>query len=111
MTLTEIAGKINESNPAHKISRQIEKINVLQMQFERSIRRTLEKNNDEISSLSHMLNTVSPISTLERGYAIVTEQKTNKIVTNTKHLKTGDPLRIRLAASEIESTVDKINEK
>jgi len=111
MSLTEIAGKINESNPAHKISRQIEKVNVLQMQFKKSIRRTLEKANDEISSLSHMLNTVSPISTLERGYAIVTEQKTNKIVTNTTQLQTGDQLRIRLASSEIDSTIDTIHEK
>jgi len=111
VSLTEISGKINELNPAHKIARQIEKVNVLQIQFKRSINRTLEKANDEISSLGHMLNTVSPISTLERGYAIVTEQKTNSIVTNSNKLKSGDQLRIRLATSEIESTVDKIHEK
>jgi exodeoxyribonuclease VII large subunit len=111
MTMTEIAGKINELNPAHKIARQIEKVDMLQMQFKKSIGRSLEKAHDEISNLSHMLNTVSPISTLERGYAIVTEPKTNKIVTNTKHLQSGDQLRIRLATSEIDSTIDKINEE
>ena len=111
MTLTEIASKVNEANPAHKIARQIEKVNVLQVQFKKSINRTLVKTRDEISNLSHILHTVSPVSTLERGYAIVTEQKTNKIVTNTKHLQTGDQLRIRLATSEIDSTIESIHEK
>ncbi len=111
MTLTEISGKVNELNPAHRISQQIEKVNVLQMQFKKSITRSLEKAHDEVSNLSQLLNTVSPISTLERGYAIVTEQKTNKIVTNTKYLQSGDQLRIRLSTSEIDSTIDAIHEK
>jgi exodeoxyribonuclease VII large subunit len=111
MTMTEIAGKVNELNPAHKIARQIEKVDMLQVQFKKSITRSLEKAYDEVSNLSHVLNTVSPISTLGRGYAIVTEPKTNKIITNTKHLQSGDQLRIRLATAEIDSTIDKINEK
>ncbi len=111
MTLTEMTGKINRLNPAHTIARQIEKVNVLQIQFKKSINRTLEKAQDEVLRLEHILNTVSPISTLERGYAIVTEQKTNKIVTNIKHIQLGDQLRIRLATSEIDSTVDAIHEK
>lgn len=109
--LSEISGKVNKLNPAHSIARQIEKVNVLQIQFKKSINRTLEKAHDEVSSLRHMLNTVSPLSTLERGYAIVTEKKTNQIVTNTKHLQPGDQLQIRLATSEIDSTVDAIHEK
>ncbi len=111
MTVTEISGKINELNPAHKIARQIENINVLKSRFKKSIQRTIEKSNEELNNLSHVLNTVSPVSTLERGYAIVTEQKTNKIVTDTNHLRSGDMLRIRLSKSEIDSTIDTIHEK
>ncbi len=111
MAITGMISKINRLNPSHSIARQIEKVNVLQAQFKKSINRTLEKAKDEVSSLEHILNTVSPVSTLERGYAIVTEQKTNKIVRNTKHIKSGDQLRIRLATSEIDSTVDTIYEK
>jgi exodeoxyribonuclease VII large subunit len=109
--LSEIAGKVTHLNPAHTITRQIEKVNALEIQFKNSIHRKIEKSNDEVTNLKHMLNTVSPVSTLERGYAIVTEQKTNKIVTNTNHIQSGDQLRIRLASSEIDSTVDAIHEK
>jgi len=71
----------------------------------------LEKAHSETSRLSHILNTVSPVSTLERGYAIVTDTRTNSIVTNTNKLRSGDQLRIRLSKAEIDSTIDTIHEK
>jgi len=111
ITLTEFTSRVNELNPVHKVARQIEKVSNLQSQFKKLINHILEKAQSKISSLSHMLDTVSPISTLERGYAIVTEYKTNKIVTNTNHLRSGDQLRIRLSKAEIDSTIDKIYEK
>jgi exodeoxyribonuclease VII large subunit len=109
--LSSITNRVNELNPAHNIYRNIEKINTLQIQFKNAIQRKLEKANNEVSNLAKLLNSVSPISTLERGYAIVTERGTNKVVTNTKHLNTGDQLRIKLSSSEIDSTVDAIHEK
>ena len=109
--LTELSSRINELNPANKIARQIEKVGNLQSQFKKSIKIILDKANRETSRLSHMLETVSPIATLERGYAIVTDTKTNTIVTNTSDLRSGDQLRIRLSKAEIDSTIDVIHEK
>ncbi|GJM05528.1 MAG: exodeoxyribonuclease 7 large subunit [marine bacterium B5-7] len=102
--------KISELNPVHQVSQQIEKVKHIQSQFEQSIKLILNKSNNDISRLNHMLNTVSPISTLDRGYAIVTDKKTNSVVTGIKHLNAGDQLRIRLSTAEIDSTIDKIHE-
>lgn len=111
MTLSSWHQRISELNPAHKISQQIEKVRYLQSQFEKSITRILEKSHSEISRLQHMLQTVSPVSTLERGYAIVTDSKTNTIVTDTSNLFVGDKVRITLSKAEIGTTIDDINEK
>ncbi len=111
MMLSNWSQKISELNPVHKVSQQIEKVRYLQLQFEKSITHILEKSNTEISRLQHMLQTVSPVSTLERGYAIVTDSKTNTIVTNASNLLVGDKIRITLSKAEISSTVDDINEK
>ena len=102
--------KISELNPVHGVSQQIEKVKHIQSQLEQSIKLTLDKSNNDISRLNHMLNTVSPISTLDRGYAIVTATKTNSIVTGVNDLNKGDQLRIRLSAAEIDSTIDDIHE-
>lgn len=109
--LSNLSARINNQNPEQIILRQNEKVKSLETQFKSAITHTIEKANGEITNLEQLLNTVSPVSTLERGYAIVTAQKTNKIVTNTKGLKKGDPLRIRLATSEIDSTVEATHEK
>lgn len=102
--------KISELNPVHRVSQQLEKVKHIQSQFEQSMKLMLDKSNSDISRLSHMLNTVSPISTLDRGYAIVTDTKTNSIVTGAKGLNPGDQLRIRLSAAEIDSTIDEVHE-
>lgn len=102
--------KISELNPVHQVSQQLGKVKHIQSQLEQSIKLIIDRSNNDISRLHHMLNTVSPISTLERGYAIVTDSKTNTIVTDVKNLNAGDQLRIRLSAAEIDSTIDKIHE-
>lgn len=110
MMLSTWLNKISELNPVHRVSQQLEKVKHIQSQLEQSMKLMLDKSNNDISRLNHMLNTVSPISTLERGYAIVTDSKTNSIVTDVKDLNAGDQLRIRLSAAEIDSTVDKVHE-
>ena len=94
----------------HKVSRQLEKVNQIRTQFKQSMKLILEKYNNNISRLNHTLNTVSPISTLDRGYAIVTNTKTNLIVKSAKGLSTGDKLRIRFSAAEVNSIVDEVHE-
>ena len=111
MLLSGWSQRISDSNPAHKISHQIEKVKYLQSQFEKSITHILEKSKSDISRLQHILQTVSPVSTLDRGYAIVTDTKTNSIVTNTRNLHVGDKIRITLSKADIDTTIDGINEK
>ena len=52
------------------------------------------------------LNTVSPLATLDRGFAVVRLEDT--IVTAAKQLKPGDKITLRLAKGEVKSTVDTI---
>ena len=58
-----------------------------------------------------LATTVGPLATLERGYAIVTENRSGRIVREAQDLQAGDPLRIRIARAEIDSTVKSIRKK
>ena len=55
------------------------------------------------------LHTVSPLATLERGYAIVTHDDT--IVRNAADVKSGELLKSRLAKGNIYSKVTKIEKE
>ena len=93
------------------ITQKIDYIKNLHLQFKSVITLLLEQTKNEVSRIEDILKTISPISTLNRGYAIVSDYKTNKIIRNTTHLKVGKKIHIKLASSKIDSTVDKIYEE
>jgi exodeoxyribonuclease VII large subunit len=47
------------------------------------------------------LDAVSPLATLDRGYAIVTDAATGKALTRASQVKKGDDVRARLAHGEL----------
>ena len=51
------------------------------------------------------LHSVSPLATLDRGYAIVERADTGKVVLNAADVAAGDDIRARLAQGELIATV------
>ena len=93
------------------INQQIDYIKNIRLRFKGEIILFLEKTKNRISRIDDILNSISPISTLDRGYAIVSDSKTNRIIKDASRLKVGKKIHVKLAKSEIDSTVDKIYEK
>ncbi len=60
----------------------------------------------EFGHLSKMLHTVSPLATLQRGYAIVeSDPAPRRIIRNASELQQGDTIRARLAEGSVLATV------
>ncbi|MBT8085021.1 MAG: exodeoxyribonuclease VII large subunit [Woeseia sp.] len=57
------------------------------------------------------LNAVSPLATLERGYAIVSVAESNNVLTDTRKVQVGSAVRARLARGSLIATVDHIERK
>lgn len=58
---------------------------------------------------SKTLHTVSPLATLNRGYAIVTEPETNTVIHSTHQLTAGQHIKTRLAQGNIISQIETID--
>jgi exodeoxyribonuclease VII large subunit len=54
------------------------------------------------------LDTLSPLATLERGYAIVTRQVDNRIIHRADSVTPGERVTARLAQGRLLCSVDKI---
>ncbi len=109
--LTESKSNLEKLNPIQIITKRLDYIKNLRLKFNGEIVLFLEKTKNKISRIDDILNSISPISTLERGYAIVSDCRTNKIIKDADHLKVGKKIHVKLASSEIDSTVEKIYEK
>ena len=68
----------------------------------------IEKRKLKLQSMSSNLKAVSPLAVLDRGYAIVMNNK-GQALKSSKEVKVGDILKTRLADGELISKVSKKN--
>ena len=55
-----------------------------------------------------MLNTLSPLKTLDRGYALASLAETQTPITNSQQLKPGDKVKTQVAKGEFVAVVESI---
>ncbi len=76
----------------------------LSRQLRESMERRLERERLTLQQTARALHTVSPLATLDRGYAILFDAD-GKVLRSAKHVAEGTPLRARLADGELPLSV------
>lgn len=111
LRLNNLHARCRALNPVYKIkSRQqqtsqlFQKLKMIQLQKTNKLKQRF------IQSAS-TLNAVSPLATLDRGYAYVTTEKTNRLINNITGIKKGDKVKTTLANGSFTSIVSETNVK
>ena len=97
-----------QHNPSSKIARYKEQQHYLYTRLSNAIQHQLEKLQSKHLSLVQTLHAVSPLATLERGYAIVTEPESSSVISSTKKLSINDKIKTRFIDGELISQVMEI---
>ena len=97
--------QLQQHNPVHHLATLRARQQLLNQRLHSIIQQTLQQQQQRVTSLSHTLNTVSPLATLSRGYSIVTRSDEQKIVTTADQLQPGDQIETRLANGSVTSEV------
>jgi len=92
-------------DPCVLISARAEVIQNLRDRSHRSTSHALKAASEEIIHTLARLRSLSPQSTLDRGYAVV-KRSDGSIARDAKELRIGEKLRLRLARGEVGATVD-----
>lgn len=106
--LTANTAQLNKQAPLHKIDLNQQHLNHLKERLKQQILRNLENKKDQLATQSALLNSVSPLNTLSRGYSVVFDGQKN-IIANSKNVTIGDDISIRLAKGEIACKVTNNN--
>ena len=77
-----------------------------QRRLEQAINNKLTSRHQQLALASRGLNAVSPLKTLERGYAIALHGETGKAIKSPQDVKQGDKLNIKLSEGQINAVVD-----
>ena len=93
------------ANPFTLVDERALQISQLELSLSSQLRNTLEKQHLLVSGLRGQVRALSPKLTLDRGYAVVRDDK-GHVLTEPKQASSGQTLRITLAGGDLGATAD-----
>ena len=101
----QLKSNLNEVSPRLKIHTQLSRIKELNQKITSCSDHLLEGLNNRIKLASKTLNSVSPLRTLDRGYAIARDAKTKNVIMSADTIEIENDIEVKLAKGEIKVTV------
>jgi len=96
-----------------KLSRMVDTkqydLDMYKQRLDQSISQLVALKRQSLSYTGQMLDHMSPLKTLERGYSIVQDEKQN-VVNSVKNITEGDAVNIKIADGQLDCTVTKVLE-
>lgn len=100
--------KLRQFQPTAKIFQHRQTLDFYRQRLQRAMQLKLFSLKQQQNGIGQTLHAVSPLATLERGYAIVKHQSSGQIVKSAADIAENDLLETRLAKGRIVSLVKKI---
>lgn len=95
-------------SPALRIERMMSRVTHLDDLLRSRMSKLLEARQHRLGLGARALDTFSPLATLGRGYAIVREHETGKVLRNADQVAPGATIEARLAEGRLVATVDEV---
>ena len=105
--LETIRSRLLQRSPAIRVQQSIGKLGELQQRLNASGAGIVANRKQQLLLAARALDSVSPLATLERGYSIVSDAVTGKILTDVNAVKEGTKIRAQLARGTFQATVNK----
>ncbi|MCI0517164.1 MAG: exodeoxyribonuclease VII large subunit [Woeseiaceae bacterium] len=107
--LDQLASRLLQASPALRVQRALHRLSTLQRQLNACAEAMLRNASHRLDLAGRALNSVSPLATLERGYAIVKDVASGRVLTDIATVTAGDRIEARLAKGVISATVDTVS--
>ena len=105
-TLLQLAAELRQHSPALRVANARRRLDVASASIESCVRQHLEKYGKRLAVAGRTLDAVSPLATLERGYAIVTDSK-GTVITNAQDVRAGQIIEARLTKGSVRARVER----
>jgi exodeoxyribonuclease VII large subunit len=98
---------LNQHNPSEQISRLFDKSSELQRRLHQAIQLGLKNKRDIFYNAAEKLHTLSPLATLQRGYAIVQNQN-KQVITQAGQIQIGEKIKVTLSEGVLDCEIKDI---
>jgi exodeoxyribonuclease VII large subunit len=100
-------GELLQQSPSLAVQRALSKLDGLRQRLTGSARDKLSATGHRVALLGRALHSVSPLATLERGYAIVLDAE-GRAMTDAATATAGDEIRARLSKGELVASITRV---
>jgi len=107
LRLNALLTKLRDQSPAIRVQNYRQRLTVAAISLNTTAKGRLDKGQQRLALAAARLNTVSPLATLERGYAIVADES-DAIINDVSKLKPGQNVTTRLSNGSYSGTVTSI---
>ncbi len=101
----ELAGRLRQASPALRLAALRGQLAGLEIQIQSQVRSRLARLSGALATAARTLNAVSPLATLDRGYAIVVDGQ-GRVAMDANHLVKGERIEARLARGTVSAIVE-----
>ncbi len=105
--LDTLAHRLSRAHPGVAIRFSHQRLDELESRLGRAVKTRLERFANRLTLADRALASLSPLATLDRGYAIVARQNDGSIVTDSSAVNRGAGIDIALARGRLAATVDR----
>jgi exodeoxyribonuclease VII large subunit len=98
-SLSSLAKRLR--HPGERLREQSQHIDLLEQRLLLAMQHLLHRKQALLTELARALDAISPLATLQRGYAIVTMQDTGEVIYNSDQVKIDDRIRARLGDGSV----------
>jgi len=99
--LAHLRARLQAQHPLIRLARRDEQLAALKQRLHAAIDRRLDRRRHELAELARTLNAVSPLATLQRGYAILLDRDSGEVLRTVERARHATRLVARLADGEL----------
>jgi exodeoxyribonuclease VII large subunit len=104
--LERLHGRLLGQHPRNHLTLLSRRLDEHDQRLRRAIVQLLERRRTDLKHAGHALHAISPLATLERGYAIIFDSQ-GQVLRSARNVTAGTPLRARLIDGELPLKVDR----
>jgi len=104
--LDALGHRLGRAHPGAQLRSRHQRLDELEGRLRRALRQAMTRAKARAALIERGLNALSPLATLERGYAIVTRADDGALVTRSDTVTAGARIDVRLASGGLVATVD-----
>jgi exodeoxyribonuclease VII large subunit len=99
-----LVARLEQAHPRRLLDAQTSHLSRLSDRLNRAVTRQIDRHRSRLTTAARTLQAVSPLATVERGYAIVTDGH-GHVLRDADTIGTGSPIEVRLGRGRLRATV------